>query len=288
MYAALLKWSVLAGLLASAGAHAADCSMHCGSYSMEVLDEWGQPLPTFEHNGRSFVLGTQGQRYLIRVHNYSSRRVEIVGSVDGRDVMDGHPAGWEKRGYIVSPNEEVTIDGFRLNEQAVAAFRFSSVARSYAAQMGDAREVGVIGVAVFSERVYAPPLAWRSGTHSSAASAPSPPPSPSGAASSGLAEDSITSSHQARKAAPAEERPGLGTEFGEEHASQVYATRFERAGAHPDTVLRVNYNDRQGLSALGIDVNGRNLRADDGWLRYSAEPFPRNETFSQPPPGWHP
>src|SRR5262249_57151594 len=73
-------------------------------------------------------------------------------SVDGRDVIDGQPARWDKRGYVVDPYGRVTIDGYRLSQESVAAFRFSSVPRSYSAQMGSARDVGVIGVAVFVER----------------------------------------------------------------------------------------------------------------------------------------
>jgi hypothetical protein len=100
-----------------------------------------------------------GERYLLRVHNASNRRVEVVVSVDGRDVVDGRPASLEKRGYLVLPHSDLAIDGFRLPQESVAAFRFSSVSRSYAARMGDDRDVGVIGVAIFVEepRRWAPP-----------------------------------------------------------------------------------------------------------------------------------
>ena len=49
------------------------------------------------------------------------------------------------------PFSTLTIDGFRQSHDAVAAFRFASVADSYAAQTGSSRNVGVIGVAFFSE-----------------------------------------------------------------------------------------------------------------------------------------
>src|SRR6266542_5252498 len=128
-----------------------------GAYSVEAVDESGRSLPTFEHRGRTYVLGALGERYLLRFRNRSGRRVEVVASVDGRDVVDGRPASFDRRGYIVAPYGEVTIDGYRTSQASVAAFRFSSVPRSYAARKGDARDVGVVGVAVFAERVFVPP-----------------------------------------------------------------------------------------------------------------------------------
>ncbi len=130
-----------------------------GSWSFELIDDSGQALPTFFHRDRSYVLGTAGKRYRVRVRNQSGRRAEVVVSVDGRDVIDGGPSALEKRGYLVEPYGQVVIDGYRLSEDAVAAFRFGTVSRSYAALEGDARDVGVIGVAVFPERrVRAVPL----------------------------------------------------------------------------------------------------------------------------------
>ena len=60
-----------------------------GAYSVELTDELGNVLPTWSHQGRTYVLGSLGQRYFVRVRNHSGRRAEIVVSVDGRDVLDG-------------------------------------------------------------------------------------------------------------------------------------------------------------------------------------------------------
>src|SRR5512138_1486733 len=159
-----LRTLALASLLAACAAEPRpalargdDAPARQGPWSFELTDEWGRTLPTFEHRGRTYVLGEPGQRYLVRVHNGSARRAEVVVSIDGRDVVDGQRASWDRRGYLVEPWGTVTIEGYRLSRADVAAFRFSSVARSYAAAKGDARDVGVVGVAVFPER--AP--AWR-------------------------------------------------------------------------------------------------------------------------------
>ena len=263
-----------------------------GPYAIEAVDEGGTPLPTFEHRGRTYVLGALGQRYLLRFRNGSGRRVEVVASVDGRDVLDGRPASLGRRGYVVAPWGEVTIGGFRLSPDAVAAFRFSTVPRSYAARKGDARDVGVVGVAVFPERPpryapprppYVPPEAPSDGGARDEAERRAealPPPSTAPAPEGGVASGAPTRSKAA-------ERPGLGTEFGEEHASRVEATTFERASERPEAVLTFRYDDREGLIALGIDVDGGRERRAEAWRRETASPF-RANGWCEPPSGWRP
>jgi hypothetical protein len=68
-----------------------------GPYRLDILDEAGRILPTWERLGRSYVHGAQGQRYSIRVHNDSGRRVEAVISVDGRIVGNGKPGPLTKK-----------------------------------------------------------------------------------------------------------------------------------------------------------------------------------------------
>jgi hypothetical protein len=86
------------------------------------------------------------------VRNGTTARFEIVASVDGLDVIDGKPADPNRRGYIVDPHDTLVIDGFRTSDSDVAAFRFGRVADSYAAQTSGDRNVGVVGLAIFSER----------------------------------------------------------------------------------------------------------------------------------------
>src|SRR5437667_11949667 len=82
----------------------------------------------------------------------SDLRLEIVLSVAGLDVIDGRPASFRKRGYILNPHQELVVEGFRQSTEAVAAFRFGPVRESYAAQnYHNIRNVGVIGIALFNE-----------------------------------------------------------------------------------------------------------------------------------------
>ncbi|MFT3699353.1 MAG: hypothetical protein QM831_39765 [Kofleriaceae bacterium] len=123
-----------------------------GSLSVALVDESGRTLPGYEAGGRALVIGNDGERYKIIVRNATTARFEVVASVDGLDVIDGHPADPNRRGYIVDPHDTLVIDGFRTSDQNVAAFRFGRVAESYAAQTSGDRNVGVVGLAIFSER----------------------------------------------------------------------------------------------------------------------------------------
>jgi hypothetical protein len=124
------------------------------------LVEWGissrgNMLATFKdyRSNRRFVTGSQGATYTLNVKNRHHSPLEIVASVDGLDVMDGRPASFAKRGYIVDPGKTLTIEGFRTSQNSIARFEFSSVADSYSARTGsDTRNIGVIGIAVFTPR----------------------------------------------------------------------------------------------------------------------------------------
>jgi hypothetical protein len=302
------KVACAAALVLSCATPAAD--VHAGSgltsargpYEVEVLLD-GTSAPRFMHQGESYVMGQVGRRYTLRVWNRSPRRVEAVISVDGRDVIDGKPGDFRhKRGYLVPARGFVDVDGWRLSEHQAAAFRFTSVADSYAARMGSPRNVGVIGVAVFPERaapahIIAPRPArpYRSsadegggagrddGAQSeSARSAPASAPSPSDQEGGAESEEPSSTGASAQR-----RRPGLGTEFGEAVSSSVREVHFVRASVSvPALVLGLRYNDRRGLLALGIDLDGQRGRYDDTWLRQSAEPFPVSRRFASPPLGW--
>jgi hypothetical protein len=129
-----------------------ELSTRDGAVAIALVDVAGRTLPGFTAGGRTLVIGEDGARYRIVVRNTTPARFEIVTSVDGLDVIDGEPADPDRRGYLIDPHSVLTIDGFRTSDAAVAAFRFGTVAASYAAQTSGDRDVGVIGFAVFAER----------------------------------------------------------------------------------------------------------------------------------------
>lgn len=94
-----------------------------------------------------------GTHYQLYVRNYSrDTNYEIVATVDGLDVLNGKPGSLNNNGYIVNAGDSLAIKGFRRDKNTEAAFQFSDVADSYAANsaQGDVRNVGVIGFAAFA------------------------------------------------------------------------------------------------------------------------------------------
>jgi hypothetical protein len=278
-------------------------------YEVDVIVD-GRHAPTFRHGGETYVMGMVGERYVLRVYNRSSRRVEAVVTVDGLDVVDGKTGSFNKRGYLVPAWGSVDIDGWRMSNRQVAAFRFSSVGASYAGRTGQARNVGVIGVAIFPERVHRRPQPiakprpyWENrryrgggydeeapmgGLGSDKRKSAGPPASAQAEAAEPSAEDSAGSSAARSRRSSPSHRPGLGTEFGERHGSQVHEVAFVRASAsHPAVVLGVRYDDADGLHAMGIDVYHHDRYWSETELRQTARPFPvSTRRYARPPSGW--
>lgn len=230
-------------------------------------------MPTFPYGGNSYVLGEPGQRYVVRVYNPTSERVEAVVTVDGRDAISGEPGDYvTQRGYLIEPWGSVTVEGFRRSLDEVAAFRFTGASRSYSARRGTPENVGVIGVALFPEkrRPPAPMVQGYRRESSEPRRAPSPPRAEAGSADGAPKQGKAAASN-------------IGTEYGESQGSSVVEVAFERRSpTHPSALLRVRYDDYAGLEARGIDLSS---------LRYSEprsaepEPFPLSRTRFAPPPG---
>ena len=90
-------------------------------YTVEILDDAGETLPTYAQHGRYYVLGDSGDRYVIHVTNPTASRIEAVISVDGLDVIDGEAGDLRKRGYVVAPYGDLRIEGFRTSTTDVAS-----------------------------------------------------------------------------------------------------------------------------------------------------------------------
>lgn len=245
-------------------------------YSIEVQDQHGAPLRTFEHGGQLFVLGSRGQRYTLLLQNDSAERVEAVVTVDGRDVVTGQIGDFVRgRGYVLAPYAALRIEGFRTSLDEVATFRFSTPAASYSARLGTPEHVGVIGAAFFPERRRSPrprPIAPMSGADSDWSAPPERARS-----SAAEAEAPPSSAGEARAASPSVDN--LGTEYGEARRSQVEEVRFVRASpTQPAHLSVLRYDNRDGLIARGIELEPRGVT-------YHHEPraFPHNR-FAPPPP----
>jgi hypothetical protein len=85
-----------------------------------------------------------------------------------------------------------------------------------------------------------------------------------------------------RDVAPPTNRPGLGTEFGEQRSSAASYTRFVRSNARPVAIAELRYNDAAGLTALGILVTPLPSQGEI-MTRETADPFPGDSRFSRAP-----
>ena len=121
---------------------------------VEIVDRVdGRVLPVYRKDGQAWVVGTPGREYSVRIRNVDGGRLLAVTSVDGVNVISGETAAPTQSGYVLDPWASVDIAGWRKNLARTAAFYFADLPDSYAARTGRPDHVGVIGVAVFRERI---------------------------------------------------------------------------------------------------------------------------------------
>lgn len=143
--------------LAATAAVAVGAAAHADPVDLVVVDrDAGQGLQVWRQAGSAFVAGRPGARYSLRLTNNTSKRELVVLSVDGVNVMTGETAAYNQKGYILRPYESYVVSGWRKSDSTVAAFNFTTLSSSYAALTGRPGNVGVIGMAVFDERIAAP------------------------------------------------------------------------------------------------------------------------------------
>ncbi|MGH8197579.1 MAG: hypothetical protein ACRETI_05375 [Steroidobacteraceae bacterium] len=219
---------------------------------VEILDRaTGRVLPVYWHEGERHVTGEPGHEYEIRIRNRGHGRVLAVTSVDGINVITGRTASPDQSGYVVDPHGRLEIDGWRKSMDEVAAFYFTALPDSYAARTGRPDNVGVIGVALFRERVPYPQAYFRE----------------SRVAPSAAAADEKTADAGARRE---REDSRLGTGHGQRRDSGATYTQFERASADPEEIIRVYYDSRRNLVARGVIP-----RPPYRLARRSPDPFPQ-------------
>ncbi len=241
---------------------------------VRVIDrDRGTTLPIYRFRGDLWVPGEPGARYAIELVNDSRERLLNVVSVDGINVITGETAAPDQAGYVLDPGQRYDVAGWRKSRREIATFEFTSLRGSYAARTGRPDDVGVIGVAVFREREHyeepyvlpRPPLP------------PFPPfpPFERSAPQPGTKSGPQSKSH--RYEGPADSQ--LGTGHGERERDRVGKTDFERLSDRPQEVIRVRYDSRENLIALGVIPpdrrrNGHRPSAFPGWNRgYVPDPY---------------
>lgn len=275
-------------------------SMNAGAIGrladVTVIDRsTGETLPVHFHKGEYWVAGTPGAKYSVSVANAAGHRVLAVMSVDGVNVLNGQTASVDQSGYVFNGYQRYEVTGWRKSNNEVAAFEFVASPASYAARTGRPANVGVIGVALFSERVYQPPVSVtppyrtyrygagkaessRESAADSAASAAPASPAPASAAPSGAAANGIGNEMAKRAEARPEMREKLGTGHGAREWSQISHTNFERAQSVPNETIRIRYDSRENLISMGV------IREPHYPGHRPPNPFPESLGFVPDPP----
>ncbi len=290
----------------------AACGVHANPYEtpyvkgrlvqVDVYDRAnGTALPVYSRNGRSYIVGTPGHEYAVRIRNCTDGRVLVATSVDGVNVVSGETASPSQTGYVLDPWGSVEITGWRKSMDRTAAFYFTDLGDSYAARTGRPMNVGVIGVAVFQEKV--PPVVWRgySDRLSAAQSpesagadgrnAPMPAPAPvrkeaapesRAPASAGVLReraDVAQNGSRANDSLEADKKTlgKLGTGHGRSETSLVTTTAFERATESPVETVALQYDRRENLIAMGV------LPRPYYAQRQQPDPFPAAMRFAPDP-----
>lgn len=239
---------------------------------VDVIDrDTGQWLPEVHARGQDWIPGDPGHRYSVRLTNTTSERVLVVLSVDGVNAVTGETASPSQAGYVLAPWQSTEIAGWRKSLDDIAQFYFTDLPDSYAARTGRPDNVGVIGVAVFRERVRpimypmpGPPIADAERRMDKAAA-------PAAAREASAAADGAYGAMQPQS---------IGTGHGAREWAPVGQTTFERASSRASQLTKLRYDDRTALVAMGIIPR-------DEW-RYANDDAPRAfpDGFVADPPNW--
>ena len=253
----------------------------------------GETLPVYFAKGEYWVAGTPGAKYSVAVANGSGGRMMAVMSVDGVNVLNGQTASVEQTGYVFDGYQRYEVTGWRKSNQEVAAFEFVASPASYAARTGRPANVGVIGVALFKERLYQPPVSvappiYRYGANGGYGGYDAPDDrkhmTAEAAADSASSRAAPAPSQSAPQSAKRSEsyatREKLGTGHGEREWSQVTNTSFDRAQSSPNETIRIRYDSLENLLSMGVIQQPHQHRP---WNR-TPNAFPESLGFVPDPP----
>jgi len=278
---------------------------------VEVIQE-GKVLRTITHEGISYVQAPAGGSYSIRARNTSPKRRMAVISVDGINVINGEDAGHGGPGYVLNPWEASDIPGWRRDNGKVAAFEFKEQSGSYANQSGrGTSNVGVIGVAVFDEKVdhkvpqpiilrerhhhhypqgwpwYPYTITWGNGLDGSYMTDPN---SMTLCCDTEDVSQTLGSCGVLRSCSLSADVKGgvpisadaldVGTSYGAETTFHTRDVDFTRASEYPAQVVSLRYATYQRLKEWGVPVDQEHTSAP------TPNPFPASDGSCPAPAGW--
>ena len=204
----------------------------------------GQVLPIYRYRGELWVAGRTGGNYAVRFRNLQDRRIMGVISVDGVNAVTGKTASSRANdGYVLDAGDSYDVTGWRKSNSSVAAFYFSESDMSYASRTGRPGDVGVIGVALYREKLPEPPVyqpdygrVYEESSSAVAADAAAP---------------NAAAKEKSRSSAP-RATPSLGTGHGKVERSEVNTVDFEADTSRPRQIVRIRYDSYDNLVAKHV------------------------------------
>jgi len=273
----------------SDGGTCGDPTARGGLVDVEVLVA-GQPAPLYAAPGRwdrRYFEAFRDRNYALRVHNRTDRRVGVLISVDGLNVVNGERShqGRDESMYVLDPRETATIRGWRTSLDEVRRFVFVDEQRSYATRTGQANgDMGWIRVLAFAERRARAAWPQRPGGADERGSGATPEgliePAPLTESVPQECADRVQSEEAEAPQASAKShmRGGRldsafpGTGWGERRADPVRETWFVAAAAPGDRLV-FRYEYASGLLALGIRPESHRLdERERGELGFAKPP----------------
>lgn len=247
------------------------------NYELEILVN-GKPVKEYFHEGKFYIEGKEETTYSLRVKNNGYRKIVVVPTVDGLNVLTGKIASISDRGYIVNAYSLLVIDGWRTSDKEIAEFFFSDPGKSYADKKGKGNNIGVIGCAVFKEKqvdifnnfpsftttanwpLNASPF-WTTqdvkySNNSETSGVQYKSLSYNYDSDNGQLKMSVNDNGNITRACYNMTSQELGTGFGDRKKSEVTTVSFDRE-SHPSEIFEVFYNTRKQLEKMGINLNSR-------------------------------
>lgn len=233
-------------------------------YRLRVMVN-GRPIPIYnDAQGRKWIEAREGTKFEVKVENDNYTRFLAVISVDGLNVINAkHEDPKKAPGYIVDSKSSISIPGWLVDENKTREFVFTEKGTAYANKIGaDASNIGVIGCAVFREKIswlpyttttynwYYPNYKWGDTTITGDL-----------VYRDTAFTDSISSETYSVFNSPTSSEiktTSLGVGSGEKVNYQTTTSTFERM-ENPETVLEIFYDDRQGLLDRGIILEEKPL-----------------------------
>lgn len=271
-------------------------------YEMKIIVN-GSSVKQYRHEGETFIEGRKGSNFSIKVKNNTGHRVKAVLTVDGLSAIDGQEGTVDGGGYVISAYDSITVPGWLVDSQSVAAFTFERSEESYAAKLGKPKNRGVIACALWREKEpedsiykYVPvavPYVRPSGSH------PHRPwwvqagticySGDAGSLKSACLGDTTDGSNSGKGPVlsrsdvqvPLSRSPigDIGVGFGYQTDFATRDVDFEPKSSTPDAIIAVHYDTRDGLERRGVKLRKEVDVAQPN-------PFPATPRFCKPPKGW--